>query len=112
MFAYDAEVDGVEYMAGDVEVIKEGDRLVKTDRGIKVLMYALSPISLAYGDTADSGGEGDDPIVDPSNGNSESADSTDSAADTGDSFNMLPIIAAMLVAAAGAAFALRRRSVK
>ena len=137
MFTEDSK-DG-KHKAGDIETIKEGDRLIKTDRGVKVLMYSLSPISVAYGEAddtnSDNQGGSDNPAGgttggQPSTGGngtstggnaagstdsttaggSAATDKADTATKTGDDFNMaLPIALAGLAVIGMAAAVVTRK---
>lgn len=98
MFTKTTKVGNKTYNPGDIEVIS-GNRVVKTAKGIKVKMYSLSPMSIAYDPTAvsnDGSGEG-------------GSTTTDSSVNTGDDFSAIPYIAGMVIALAGVAAALFRR---
>lgn len=120
MFTEDVTVNGVQYKAGDVEIIK-GDRLIKTDRGVKVKVYSLSPMSIAYDPTAvndsDNGsgngnqGNANDPNNSQGGQNASGTTTTDKVVDTGDNFSAVPFIAVMGIALAGVAVALFRRKI-
>lgn len=98
MFTKTTKVGNKTYNPGDIEVIS-GNRVVKTAKGIKVKMYSLSPMSIAYDPTAvsnDGSGEG-------------GSTTTDSSVNTGDDFSAIPYIEGMVIAIAGVAAALFRR---
>ena len=108
----------------DIEIITENTpgkkRIIKTDRGVKVLMYSLSPIAVSYGDalasddvnqggTTDSGNTGNGAV----GGSSGGSTTPDSSVNTGDDFSAIPYIAVMAIAFAGVAVAMfRRKTVK
>lgn len=88
--------------AGKIEVLQSRN----CDQGIRIVPKSLSPIAVAYGD-----------IVPGASGNS-STDTTTTGTqtpakggttDTGDNFSAIPYIAAMVIAAVGAAAALFRK---
>lgn len=114
--------------AGEIETIIDDNtgnsRLIRTERGIKVKMYSLSPIALAYTDEVDEGSAIQGAPTDsnqpgtinpnsPQNGQNQSAPTPDKAVNTGDDFSAIPFIAIMAIALAGVAAAMfRRKTVK
>ena len=98
--------------AGQVEIItektlgKDGQpRLIKTERGIKVLMYSLSPIGVLYGEADDS--------LDANDGQSSPSTADPDAnkvPNTGDTLNLsLPLVLATLSVVVMTALVIARR---